>query len=146
MLARGPVAQKWAPRLGIGRRTGIDIPGELPAWSPTPSGPKRAKEVSADAEEGAGLRRARSGAVQVGGIDRTWSGGRRRNLAVGQGDLQATPLQLAIAYSAVIDGGKVVRPHWACSVEDGRGGLLEEIRTPARRRVKVRSRGTATRS
>jgi penicillin-binding protein 2 len=33
------------------------------------------------------------------------------NLAVGQGDLQATPLQLADAYSAIANGGTVVAPH-----------------------------------
>jgi penicillin-binding protein 2 len=33
------------------------------------------------------------------------------NLAIGQGALQVSPLQLAVAYSALINGGKVVRPH-----------------------------------
>ena len=33
------------------------------------------------------------------------------NLAVGQGDLQATPLQMAVAYAAIANGGRVVRPH-----------------------------------
>ena len=40
-----------------------------------------------------------------GGIERGWSGGDNVNLAVGQGDLQATPLQMAIAYSAIANGG-----------------------------------------
>ena len=37
-------------------------------------------------------------------------GGDNVNLAVGQGDLQATPLQLAVAYSAIANGGTVVTP------------------------------------
>jgi penicillin-binding protein 2 len=59
------------------------------------------------------------------------------SLAVGQGDLQATPLQLAEAYSVIVNGGKVVRPHLGLQVEDGQGRLLEEIRTPIRRRLSL---------
>ena len=33
------------------------------------------------------------------------------NLAVGQGDLQADPLQMAVAYAAIANGGDMVRPH-----------------------------------
>ena len=40
-----------------------------------------------------------------GGIERPWSTGDNVNLAVGQGDLQATPLQLATAYSTIANGG-----------------------------------------
>ena len=57
------------------------------------------------------------------------------NLAVGQGDLQATPLQLATAYSTVANGGRVVRPHLGQAVEDGQGRLVQQIRKPARRKV-----------
>ena len=33
------------------------------------------------------------------------------NLAVGQGDLLASPLQMAVAYAALGNGGYVVTPH-----------------------------------
>ena len=56
-----------------------------------------------------------------GGIDRAWSGGDNVNLAVGQGDLQATPLQMAVAYAAIANGGTVVTPHLGLQVEDGDG-------------------------
>ena len=72
---------------------------------------------------------------ECGGIERPWTTGDNVSLAVGQGDLQATPLQLAEAYSTIINGGKVVRPHLGLQVEDGNGVLVEEIRTPIRRRV-----------
>ena len=72
-----------------------------------------------------------------GGIERPWTTGDNVSLAVGQGDLQATPLQLAEAYSTIINGGKVVRPHLGLQVEDGQGRLVEEIRTPIRRRVQM---------
>ena len=70
-----------------------------------------------------------------GGIERGWSGGDNVNLAVGQGDLQATPLQLAVSYAAIANGGRVVTPHLGQQVEDGAGRQLEEIRKPAKRRV-----------
>jgi penicillin-binding protein 2 len=73
---------------------------------------------------------------KCGGIERPWSTGDNVNLAVGQGDLQATPLQLATAYSAIANGGRVVRPHLAMSVEDGLGRAVEEFRTTAKRHVK----------
>ena len=71
-----------------------------------------------------------------GGIDRRWAGGDNVNLSVGQGDLQATPLQLAVAYSAIENGGRVVTPHLGMQVEDAAGRQLEEIRKPAKREVK----------
>ncbi len=37
--------------------------------------------------------------------DRPWSAGDNINLAVGQGDLQADPLQMAVAYAAIANGG-----------------------------------------
>ena len=79
--------------------------------------------------------RQHRGLYQCGGIDRGWSGGDNVNLSVGQGDLQATPLQLAVAYAAIANGGRVVTPHLGQQVEDGAGRQLEEIRKPAKRRV-----------
>ena len=40
-----------------------------------------------------------------------WTEGQTINLAIGQGALDVSPLQLAVAYSALINGGKVVQPH-----------------------------------
>ena len=45
--------------------------------------------------------------------------GQAVNLAIGQGALQVSPLQLAVAYSALINGGKVVRPHVARGRDPG---------------------------
>ncbi len=61
MNGRGPVLQEWARRLGVGRRTGIDIPGEFPGLVPDPSGATRATRSTCAAP-----RRPR------------WSRGRRR--------------------------------------------------------------------
>ena len=53
---------------------------------------------------------------------RIWYEGYSVNLAVGQGQLAITPLQLAVAYSTLANGGTVVRPHVGRAVATGRLG------------------------
>ncbi|HLM49331.1 MAG TPA: penicillin-binding protein 2 [Solirubrobacteraceae bacterium] len=113
--------QKWARRLGIGRRTGIDLPGEFKGLLPTP--------------------KWRNNLFKRKQTDRPWTIGDNVNLAVGQGDLQATPLQMAVAYSTVANGGKVVRPHLGLEVEDSSGRSLQRIDPDPARKVKLREDG-----
>jgi penicillin-binding protein 2 len=132
----GPVIQEWARKLSFGKPTGIDLPGEYGGLVPD------AKWRNGEYDKY--LRCAKKAKVSVGttealyacgGIERGWSGGDNVNLSVGQGDLQATPLQLAVAYATIQNGGRVVTPHLGQQVEDGAGRQLEEIRKPAKRRV-----------
>src|SRR5215204_3989498 len=74
---------------------------------------------------------------------RPWSVGDNVNLAVGQGDLQANPLQLAVAYATVANGGRVVQPHLAQRTEDADGAAVQEFNIPARRRVKIKPENRA---
>ena len=57
------------------------------------------------------------------------------NLAVGQGDVGVTPLQLAVAYSAIANGGNVVRPHIGLDVESPDGTILQKIDPPPSRHM-----------
>jgi penicillin-binding protein 2 len=125
MQANDPrqVLQKWARRLGIGRPTGIDLPGEFTGLLPTPDWRNR-------------LYRRKL-------TDRPWTVGDNVNLAVGQGDLQATPLQLALAYATVANGGRVVTPHIGLNVEDASGRTLQRIEPGAARRVSLSARNRA---
>ena len=92
------------------------------ASSRTPSGATRATTSTSSAPRRPRSRPGTDAALYAcGGIERPWSQGDNVNLAVGQGDLQATPLQLATAYSTVANGGRVVRPHLGQAVEDGAG-------------------------
>jgi len=109
--------QTWARRLGLGQRTGIDLPGEAEGLIPTPEW--------------------RNELFRRKLTDRPWSVGDNVNLSVGQGDLQATPLQLAVAYATVINGGRVVAPHLGLRVEDASGRLLQKIESRTERRVKI---------
>ena len=128
--------QEWAKRLGVGRRTGIDIPGEFAGLVPDSQWRNEGYKEYLRCAKKAKVEPGTTAALfACGGIEREWTTGDNVNLAVGQGDLQATPLQMATAYSTIINDGKVVRPHLGMQVEDGNGVMLEEIRTPARRRV-----------
>jgi penicillin-binding protein 2 len=107
--------QKWAHKLGIGRRTGIDLPGEFSGLLPTPAWRDRLYRKHL--------------------TDRPWSVGDNVNLAVGQGDLQATPLQMAVAYSAVANGGRVLTPHVGLEVDDAAGRVLQTVQPGASRNI-----------
>ncbi|MBW8058733.1 MAG: penicillin-binding protein 2 [Solirubrobacterales bacterium] len=113
----GTALQTWARRLGIGSETGIDLPGEQPGLLPTPAW--------------------RNDLYREGLTDRPWSAGDNVNLAVGQGDLQTDPLQMAVAYATIANGGKVPRPHVGMQVEDAAGRVLREIAPAAAGRVRI---------
>jgi penicillin-binding protein 2 len=108
--------QRWARRLGIGHPTGIDVPGEAAGVLPTPSWLHRTFRSRAE---------------------RVWYPGNSVNLAIGQGFLAVTPLQVAVAYAALANGGRVVRPHVARAIVGGRGDALHPLRFPARLRVRL---------
>jgi penicillin-binding protein 2 len=117
MDEKGMPLQLWAHRLGIGRMTGIDLPGEQSGRLPTPHW--------------------RNSWFKKGLADRPWSVGDNVNLSVGQGDLLANPLQMAVAYAAIANGGRVLRPRLGLRIEDATGRALQELDAPTARRVKV---------
>jgi len=126
----GQVLQSWARRLGLGRRTGIDLPGELKGLIPEREWRQRLNKRERKC-------RPTNGGRPCFAIDfRDYNLGDNVNLAVGQGDLQANPLQLAIAYAAIANGGKVVRPRLGLEIEDDQGRLLQRIKRAPSRRVR----------
>jgi penicillin-binding protein 2 len=117
MDEKGMPLQKWARRLGIGRKTGIDLPAEEPGRLPTPEWRNRWYRQKL--------------------TDRPWSVGDNVNLSVGQGDLLSNPLQMAVAYAAIANGGKVLRPRLGLRIEDASGRVLQQLDAPTARRVKI---------
>jgi penicillin-binding protein 2 len=92
---RGHPLQAWASRFGFGQRTGVDVGPESSGLRPTPEW----REANFE------------------GFDREWRPGFSIQLAIGQGDLLVTPLQMARFYALIANGGRLVTPHLAEAVE-----------------------------
>jgi penicillin-binding protein 2 len=106
----GTLIQAWAHKLGLGRPTGIDLSGEAAGSVPMPSSFQKR-------------------------FGYPWTEGQTINLAIGQGALQVSPLQLAVAYSTLVNGGTVVRPHVGAAVV--RGGVAKPLRFKPVRKLKL---------
>jgi penicillin-binding protein 2 len=89
--------QRWARDMGFGAKTGIDIGPEEKGLVPTPSWRRRYFKTE---------------------IDKIWTSGDSVQLAIGQGDVLVTPLQMTRLYAMIATGGKLVEPHLVRSVEE----------------------------
>ena len=70
-------------------------------------------------------------------IDSLWKPGNSINLAIGQGDLLATPLQVAVSYAAIANGGYLVTPHLGLQDRLAAGHDAAEDRRTAPRRLGI---------
>ncbi len=111
-----------ARSLGFGRVTGIELPFEAAGWVPDPDNKKKRNEENPDA-------------FPFG----DWYTGDNVNLAIGQGDLVVTPLQLANAYSTFANGGTEWVPRVGGAVRDVVAGTAETIRPQQATRVEIPS-------
>jgi penicillin-binding protein 2 len=59
------------------------------------------------------------------------------NASIGQGDVNVTPLQLAVVYSAIANGGDVLQPQIVKRVETPEGALVEQFTPKPTRRVDI---------
>jgi penicillin-binding protein 2 len=107
--------QDWSARFGIGESTGIDLTGESSGLLPTPAW--------------------RDALYETGDTDRPWAVGDNVQLSIGQGDLQANPLQMAVAYAALGNGGTILKPNLVLQTEDVAGRVLREIEPEAARKI-----------
>ena len=107
--------QDWSARFGIGEPTGIDLTGESSGLLPTPAW--------------------RNALYESGDTDRPWAVGDNVQLSIGQGDLQANPLQMAVAYAALGNGGTILRPNLVLRTEDTAGRAIEEPEPEAIRKI-----------
>lgn len=89
----GDGIQDTARHFGLGSRTGIDLPGESSGLIPDPESKRARHESNPEAfPEG------------------NWYSGDNVNIAIGQGDVLVTPLQLSRVYATIANGGTVYTP------------------------------------
>ncbi|HEX5147283.1 MAG TPA: penicillin-binding transpeptidase domain-containing protein, partial [Conexibacter sp.] len=141
----GGALQDWARKYGFGQPTGIDIGGEAGGIIPSPRWRNRQNALQAKCTRAyrrdprAAKRAYSAGCVFADGTNRPWTEGDNTSLAVGQGDFLATPLQLAVAYATLENGGTVVRPHVGLQITDGAGRVLQQIDPKPARRIDIPS-------
>ena len=133
-----PVAEPRDPTLsmaaafGLGRRTGIDLPAESPGLVPTREWRRQYWEslkddlcAGAKNPEFDAARRARNRDGCVDGF--RFRGGQATNVAIGQGELLVTPLQLAGVYATIANGGTILQPTVARAFVPAGGGPVREV-------------------
>jgi penicillin-binding protein 2 len=94
----------WAEKFGLGQKSGIDLPWEQEGYIPN-------KE------------RHRKLAIKMKNPDTGWYPGMTANVAIGQGEVLTTPLQMALVAGAIGNGGTVYEPRVvqeAFSAADGK--------------------------
>lgn len=107
------VIQDYARQLGYGAQTGIDLPGESAGIMP-------------DRE----WRERRHAENPVAFPNGDWYGGDLMNTVIGQGDMVASPLQMAVSYAALVNGGTVWRPRVVDHFLSSQGAIVDR-REPA---------------
>jgi len=112
--------QDWARRYGLGQKPGVDLAAAGAGLIPTPAWRNRVYRKHSNPY-----------------IDRPWNQGDNVNLAVGQGDVMVTPLQLARAYAALANGGALVTPHLGGRIVDVHGRTVERIKPPPKRHLHI---------
>jgi penicillin-binding protein 2 len=98
---------RYADAFGLGKPTGIELPGEHPGLAPDP-----AWKVSTFP-------------------DNPWSLGDTLVTAIGQGYDLVTPLQLANATAAVANGGTLYKPKLVMNVTDPSGKVIQDFKPEA---------------
>ena len=99
----GPTRIKqYLELFGLGNKTQIDLPGESQGFVPSPEWKKQVKGEN-------------------------WWDGDTYHLAIGQGDLLTTPLQLASAYAAIANGGTLYQPEVVKEIVSTSSGSIKTV-------------------
>ena len=90
----------YARDFGFGETSGIDLPGEISGFIPTPQWKDRR-------------------------LHERWQGGDTMNMSIGQGFTLVTPLQMANMVSFVVNDGVIYTPHVLKEIRDPKTGAVE---------------------
>jgi len=140
--AKGGAIQRAARKLGFERRTGIDLPGESTGIVPDAAWRRRVGQDEIDCRKKKQIAVDAPGAVAAAGgcgisDMRPWSIGDNVSLSIGQGDLQATPLQMTVAYAGIAQEGRVPRPRLGRAVQDDKGQEIQRLPPSGTRPVRI---------
>ena len=103
----GPTKIKeYLEKFGWNQKTGIDLPGEVEGFIPDPSWKKSYFERKED---------------------QVWVDGDTYNLSIGQGFLQITPLEVAVSFVPIANGGKLLKPQVVQKIVDERKNTVKEF-------------------
>lgn len=105
---------KYYKDFGLGEKLGIDLPGESGGIIPTPEWKKSTKN-----EE--------------------WYLGDTYHIAIGQGDLLVTPLQVAAWTACIASEGKLFQPFILKKIVDNNGDIIQENKSKIIREVAVKN-------
>jgi len=94
-----------AKKMGLGKSLGIDIPGEVSGLIPDND-------------------------WKVKHVGEVWFPGDTLHMAIGQGFVLATPLQILNLSSVVASGGNQLTPHLALKLTDSKDNLVKEFKFP----------------
>ncbi len=112
--SKDQLMQRDLLQMGFGRKTGIDLNGESSGVVPTRAYKEQVNER---------LKRVYGNKYKA----YPWFPGDYINMSIGQGFMLVTPLQMAVGYSALANGGKVLEPHVAWKIETPDGRLVKEV-------------------
>jgi penicillin-binding protein 2 len=87
---------KWATTLGIGVKSGIDLPNEIAGIMP-------------------------STAWKLRTTGEKWYPGETTSVSIGQGQVTVTPISMAVMMATLANGGTRVTPHFLSAINDGAG-------------------------
>jgi penicillin-binding protein 2 len=98
---------KWATLLGLGEKTGIDLPNEVQGLVPSPEWKRTATKTH-----------------------EKWYAGETISVSIGQGPVSLTPVSMAVYISTIANGGTRLTPHLLKAVDAGNGWKAVPPPTP----------------
>lgn len=102
------IVHKWAEKLGLVGRTGIDLPNEVPSFVASSEWSKRVRK-------------------------QPWYPGETVSVSIGQGAVAVTPMALAMFAATVANGGTLYEPNLVKAIWDG--GAWKAVERPEPRSV-----------
>ncbi len=93
--------KKYLELFGWGDNSGVDLPNEKKGQVPSPD-------------------------WKMDNFGEMWRIGDTYNLSIGQGYLSTTPLQVAVSYSALVNGGKIISPYLLKKTLNDKGEVISK--------------------